>query len=202
MTNTNSLKKCLDERTEPLRIINQIYSDEILSKENIVCCIFIEVTFQNCQFQNVSFDSSVFTACQFDECVFNESNFNGAQIRRSKFKNSKFIKSYLTKLEVEEVTFDSCKFQEVSFRKSYIEGSCFSHCEFENIDENSSCSIITNSKISINNAQSLLLGGDFDFYQVLKFLPSASSAGESFHFKYLKIPEFIISGIFKYFLKK
>lgn len=48
MTNTNTLKKCLDERPGPLRITNQFYSDEILLKENIVCCIFIEVTFQNC----------------------------------------------------------------------------------------------------------------------------------------------------------
>jgi uncharacterized protein YjbI with pentapeptide repeats len=166
----NTLKKCLDERNEALRIRSQIYSDEVLSEENIVACVFIDVEFNNCQFENVSFGSTVFTECRFDQCVFRGSTLDSAEIRRCKLNNSKFIKSYLTNLEVEEVTFDSCKFHDVCFGKSYIETSCFSYCEFENIDERSSCSIIENSKISINNHQSLLLYGDFDFYQVLKFL--------------------------------
>lgn len=172
MINTEkTLKRYLDQGTGPLRIRSQIYLDEVLSKEQIICCVFIDVRFQNCQFENVNFGSSVLTECQFDQCVFSESFFNGAEIRRCKFKNCKFIKSYLTKLEVEEVTFDSCKFQEVCFGdKSYIENSCFSSCEFEKIDEKSLGSIIENSKISINNYRSVILNGHFDFYQVLKSL--------------------------------
>lgn len=83
-----------------LKIVEQTFSDEIISTKILYSSAFIKLTFFNCSFHKINFSGSSFAKCEFHVCTFSESilkrvefesyRFDNCKIRYSNFDNTRY----------------------------------------------------------------------------------------------------------------
>ena len=168
---TRTLKSLLENGKGNLKVVNQIFLDEILSITNVNNSIFIEVVFKKCTFDKLNLESTVFSQCKFHECTFLESNLNVTRTNESNFEKCDFIKSNFNESEINDTIFHLCQFEETSFAQAYLENCNFQNTKFTNIDNRGLCAILEDSKISMED-WSINFSGSFNFEKCLKFVNS------------------------------
>jgi uncharacterized protein YjbI with pentapeptide repeats len=153
------------------QITDQTFSDEIIFKQHMYSCNFIQLIFLNCSFNEVNFNGSSLVKCEFNGCTFNESRLQKIEVDSCRFQNCKFINSKLDKADFDTTIFNSCQFQKISLGGGYFLDCQINESNFEEITTDNFSAIIVDSQFS-KSERSIKLKGDFNFNDLLKFFDS------------------------------